>query len=96
MNRADITESCGCGATLHVVMYSTISAAGVAKAWRKDHQHEFPPTATLELKDDVERHDTVLDAYVERTNHHEADPANEMDRRTDRTTPGANPIGYRP
>jgi hypothetical protein len=98
VSRADITETCSCGATLRVVMDSLNYAQDTADKWRRDHRHEFPPTATLEVaaEPDPERHDTTLDAYVERTNHHEADPANEMDRRTIRTTPGCNPIGYRP
>jgi hypothetical protein len=93
---ADINETCSCGATIHINMASAIDAKVESAAWRKNHRHEFPPTATLELKDEPERHDTTLDAYVERPSAFDRDKDAEMDRRTDRTTPGANPIGYRP
>jgi hypothetical protein len=88
---ADINETCACGASLRVVMDSIATAQEETMLWREHHRHG--PATQPEL--DVERHDTVLDALVERTDHRDTNPAAELDHRTDRTIPGSNPIGFR-
>ncbi len=94
MSRADIDETCSCGATLHVVMDSLSWAVDETAQWRKDHRHE--PAPQPEAEPEPECHDTTLDAYVERPGVFDRDKDAEMDARTDRTIPGANPIGFRP